>query len=659
MPISGENPVPQAVAGSGAAYVLGMRNTPNALALLAQGQKQREHAAAQRAAAKQKQAEQLATNFRNDLKYNTKTGRFYQKQFDDLTADAPDVLAGFYKDEQAGKITPLERDRQIAAYKQKLETERIHGEEKQKFLDGQATRIQADHTRDFTAYTTALAHSLIGPDGKLLPATQHDPEAVATALDADASTYKEREVIAKTMHDVVPKVSQKVAHAGQVGGQHYADEVHGQLIRMKDGKPVLNADFTPQLNLDGGAAELLDQGAVKVLADAREATYNKQREEREAARLKDPSLPSLPKISRNGHLSMMFGPQAAYSQSHEEGLNPRPPQPRAAKVSRDEVLVTPAVGSQLSHYEQFGQQPNLMARALGAKPGSPTLVPNHYPTVGESFGSARQPFASVMVDNHQAEMVGQDGKPTHFPKADPNGKVPMQLVSRDYSLYLNGKRLGRTDPYQTPAEAYQHLLATIRNLSPADAHKAELRAEYRGALVDKVKTAGDGLGGKPVAIGTDVNGRPVYDNGTTEKLHSVIVPADQYTDAQLVRATGGKWHPRKPTAEQRAVIEALRQKGGRIVNPYSQPTAPPTPHPKADPLGFGTTSTPRPQADPLGFGTIGADKSGGMLSGSTGSPQPHQKSTGIDWDTRPQRPGFVPTKTGHKQAPADGRAGLY
>ena len=102
------------------------------------------------------------------------------------------------------------------------------------------------------------------------------------------------------------------------------------------------------------------------------------------------------------------------------------------------------------------------------------------------------------------------------------------------------------------------------------------------------KTAYDGTGGKPEAIGTNNNGGPTYDSGTSEKRYNVIVPADQYTDAQLVQATGGKWHPRIPTAEQRAVIDALRAKGGRLVTPYSQaPAAESTPKENADPLGFG------------------------------------------------------------------------
>ncbi|QKG54386.1 hypothetical protein [Hymenobacter sp. BRD67] len=180
-----------------------------------------------------------------------------------------------------------------------------------------------------------------------------------------------------------------------------------------------------------------------------------------------------------------------------------------------------------------------MARTFGAKPGLPTLVPNHYPTVGESFGSARQPYAQVMVDNHLAEVVGQDGKPTHISTAAPNGKVPMQLTSRDYSLYVNGKRLGREQPYTTDREAYQDLLRNIAELTPEQARKAELRAEYRGAVVDKVKTAGDGVSGKPTPVGVDFNGRPTYDNGITEKRYSVIVPASQYADQQLVRAAGG------------------------------------------------------------------------------------------------------------------------
>ncbi|WP_201980442.1 hypothetical protein [Hymenobacter rubidus] len=585
--INGENLVPNGGL-TGAAYVLGTRG-PDALTLLASGQRTREHAAQQQATARQKQAEQIGKAHQEDLKYKTETGRLFQPSFDEHTAGAYDVLTGIERQRMAGKIDGMEASRQAAQYKREIEALRIHGTEKQRYWDERTAQVAHDPTRNLTNYTTALGHSLISPDGKRVLATAHDPEATAAALDNDPTTYNEPAVVAKVLHDVVPTITQKVAEAGTVGGQHYADQVRGQLLYMEHGKPVFNADGTPRLNLDGGGAALLDQGPVKVLADAREAAYNKQREEREAARLTDPGLPSLPKISRNGHLSMMFGPAIAYSQSHEEANNPRPPQPRAAaKPNPNEVTVTPAVGFQLSHYEQPGQQPGAVARTFGAKPGPATLVANHYPVVGQSFGSQKTPFVPVTVDNARAEIVGQDGKPTHLPKAAPNGKIQMQLTSRDYALYVNGKRLGRSTPYTTPAEAYQDLLSTIASLTPEQARKAELRTEYRGAVVDKEKTAYDGVGGKLQAIGTNNNGGPTYDSGTSEKRYNVILPADQYTDGQLQRATGGKWNPRIPTKEQRAVIDALRAKGGRLVTPYSQaPAALPTPKEKADPLGFG------------------------------------------------------------------------
>lgn len=461
-----------------------------------------------------------------------------------------------------GKITPLEAQRQAATYKRDVETLRMHGVAKQKFWSERTGQIAKDPTRNLTNYTTALGHSLIGPDGKRVLATAHDPEATAAALDADASTYNEPEVVRQTLHDVVPVLSQRVAVAGQLGGQRHADQVRGQLIAMHNGQPVLNADGTPRLNLDGGAAELLDQGRVKLLADVREAEYNKRRE----------ADPTLPKMSRKGHLASMFGPMVAYTQQHEEALNDRLPQPKAAVQPKpDEVTATPAVGFQLSHYEQPGMQPGKLGSLLGKKPGPATLVPNHYPTVGVSFGSARKPYAPVMVDNHAAEVVGQDGKPTHLSIAAANGKVPMELTSRDYSLYVNGKRLGRAQPFTTAGEAYQHLLSTIEHLTPEQARKVELRPEYRGAIVDKVKTANDEVGGQPKAIGINANGGPTYDGSTTEKRFSVIMPADQYTDAQLMRATNGTYHPRIATPEQKAVFEALRRKGGRVISPSNRP----------------------------------------------------------------------------------------
>lgn len=564
-------------AGQGSAYLLPSKE-PNALAIILQGQRARELDAQKQAAAKQKQAEQIGKAHQEDLKYKTETGRLFQDSFNEQTAGAVDVLTGIKRKEIDGTLNPLEAKRQSAKYLQELDALRIHGQEKQAFWDKQSGLIAHDPTRIYAAYNTALGKTLIGPGGKRVLATAHDAEATAAALENDASTYNESEVVRKTLKDLVPVITQRVAEAGQLGGQHHADQVRGQLLYMQHGKPVLNADGSLRVNLDGGGAALLDQGPVKLLADARETAYNKQREEREAARLTNPTLPALPAISRNGHLSMMFGPQLSYSQSHDEAMNPRPPQPRAAaKPSHDEVTATPAVGFQLSHYEQPAPQPGRLARALGAKPNSPVLTPNNYATVGESFGSARQPYTSVTVDNARAEIIGQDGKPTHRPTTAPNGKVQMQLTSRDYSLYVNGKRLGRNEPFATPTEAYQHLISTIGSLTPEQARKAELRAEYRGALVDKVKTAYDGIGGQPTPTGRNSSGAPTYDNSTTEKRFSVVVPADQYTDAQLLRATGGKWSPRRPTPEQSAVMDALTRKGGRVVNPYSSAPAPAPP----------------------------------------------------------------------------------
>ena len=136
---------------------------------------------------------------------------------------------------------------------------------------------------------------------------------------------------------------------------------------------------------------------MKLLADARETAYNKRRE----------ADPTLPKMSRKGILATMFGPQVAYTQQHEEALNNQLPRPKpAAQPKPDEVTATPAVGFQLSHYEQPGTKLGTMGKLLGQKPAPATLVPNHYPTVGVSFGSARKPYTPVMVDNHAAEIVG-------------------------------------------------------------------------------------------------------------------------------------------------------------------------------------------------------------------------------------------------------------
>jgi hypothetical protein len=592
--IAGENPVPLGRSGTGASFVLGSHE-PSALAILMQGERTRALAAQRAAQAKQKQAEKIAKDFNDDLKYKTTTGRLFQPSFDEQAAGLVDKLTGIYKQRQqagaSGGLTEFEVKQQSRNLLNDAEKLRVHGEEKQKFWDTRAGLIAHDPTRNLTNYNNALAHSLIGPDGKRVLATDHNPEATATALDADPTTYNENEVVRKTLKDVVPVITQRISEAGTLGGQHYADQVKGQLLQLKDGHPVLNADHTPQLNLNGGTMELLDQGPVKVLADAREAAYNKRRE----------AEPNLPVISRRGHLAMMFGPQVAYTQEHTEGLNGQVPRPRTTKANPHEVLATPTVTGQTSYYRAGGSRAN---------------TPNHYAAVGHSFGSTSKPFVEVEANNGAMEIVGQNGEVTHPNVANANGRVPMRLISRDYVLYANGKRLGRPEPFQTDEEAHQQVLKLIRE-SPHP-EKLELRVMGRGVVVDKAKTAGDGLGGSPQPTGFNrKTGKPTYDTSTGETQYNVIVPITQDMDAQLKRATNGKWNPYQASAQENELIREVQKRGGRVITPYNnvQPLAPkPAKTPPTTRPAWLPTKAPAKASTPTSTLTPrNADTAGGML----------------------------------------------
>lgn len=592
--ISGENLVPSGGgrSGVGAAYVL-PTTSPDALSIILQGDRNRALARQRAEAARQKQAEQIAKSFADDLKYNTKTGRLFQDSFDEEARGLVDNLTAIRKQQNRGVGTNgldrFEVERQSRNLLNDIDRLRIQGEEKQKFWDTQASRMAGDPTRNAAAYNTALANSLLTPEGKRVRATEHEPEALAATLENDAATYNEGEVVRKALKDLVPTITQKVTEAGALGGQHYADQVRGQLLHMQNGQPVLNADNSPKLNFDGGVADLLDQGAVKVLADARMAAYEKKRE----------ADPSLPQMSRRGHLAMMFGPQVAYTQEHSEGLNAQPRQPRATKADPHEVLATPTVKGQTSYYHA---------------PGTSAATPNYYAAVGQSFGSATKPYVEVEANNGGMQIVGQNGEVTRPNLPSANGRVPMRLVSRDYVLYANGKRLGRTEAFQTDEEAHQQLLKLVRE-SPHP-EKLELRLEGRGVVVDKARTAGDGLGGAPQPTGYNrKTGKPTYDTSTGETQYNVIVPITQDMDAQLQRATKGKWQHHKASAQENEIIREVRQRGGRVITPYNnvQPLAPTAqPAPKAIRPAWmqAKSATKQPTTKTP---SKAADASGGML----------------------------------------------
>ena len=558
--IAGENLVPRGVAGSGGAYVL-PKTGPDALTILGSGLRGREHLqamqrlgqrvrAATDAKAKEKTDKAVADagkNLRDDLQYKTETGRLFQPGFEESTADVFDRLTSTYKREQVGELSRFDAERERATIKRDTEALRIHGVEKQKAINDVAAKVQADPTRNYVNYTNGLAKSVLLPDGKRVRATDYDPNAAFASLDLDPTTYHEAEVVKKALHDVVPKITHKVAEAGRLGGQHQTDTVTGQLIASRNGKPLFNADGTPVLNLTDETQAMLDQGPVKILADTREAEYNKRRE----------ADPSLPNMTRRGHLASMFGPQVAYSQSHEEGMNAQVPRPHTPKISTNTVLAYPTSSQHTSFFQPA--------------PGVPTAQ-NHYPAVGHSFGSQAKPYVEVTANTANIEAAGGGGQ---LNRVNPEGTsldVPFRLQTRAYMLYDNGKRVGAAQPFGSDKEAEQFALDYVRRHPHAS--KLSLRVMGLGTVVDKSKTAGDGLGAAPKIVGYNQNThQPIYDTSTTETTQSALVPMTQEMDAQLTRQTGGAWQRYKTSPQEAELIKAVRGRGGRLITPYTT-----TPH---------------------------------------------------------------------------------
>lgn len=125
-------------------------------------------------------------------------------------------------------------------------------------------------------------------------------------------------------------------------------------------------------------------------------------------------------------------------------------------------------------------------------------------------------------------------------------------------------------------------------------------------MTDKARTRNDGSGNEPAAASASGSSAEPADAvsrmlkkegkgaaaGPTATEQSVVLPANQATDAQLQRASGGTWSPRRLTAEQTRAVEALQRKGGRLVSPYEP--APSTAKYKAagkKPSGFNAPTT--------------------------------------------------------------------
>jgi hypothetical protein len=305
---------------TGAAYVLG-RTTPDALSILMQGQRQRDYAARQQAIAKQKADELAAKDLNDKLKYEVDGSHIFGDTLQNQVYNPlNDKLVGAFK------ANPTDAFARTAATRPLLEgaqSETQQSKRKTAFIDENIRKFQSDSKLYNPKYATeSLVKSLRDEATGLnrLP-SQFDEEAWLGALQGDAGLYNEPEVIRRATSGLLPTVSQKISEAGTIGGQHSSDLVRGKLIAMQNGKPILNADGSPKLNLGADLQGLLEADPLfKLKVDAREAAYNAKRE----------ADPTLPQVSRRGHIAQMVGPLAFYDTAHDEGLNRLPPQPKSA-----------------------------------------------------------------------------------------------------------------------------------------------------------------------------------------------------------------------------------------------------------------------------------------------------------------------------------------
>ncbi|WP_375433846.1 hypothetical protein [uncultured Hymenobacter sp.] len=535
------------------------------------------------------------------------------KGFLPFTAELQATAKRTYDEMKAISLNPsmdrgtqeLEIEKRTADYKSKAEWTTLV---ENRFKD--ITQLSAKDKRyNPAAVDTALYKSLDDEQGNRLPIAGFNPDKLNTVLE-NPDTFNRNEVASSFLDSLAEADRSTKTSAARPGRLGQSNTAESNFFEVENGAFKLDpatANRIPRTDRpEVIEAAKRDPFVSRIINQQMQAHAGKVNAVVEKMRNLEPLTPEeqdLVEREQTGqkqyanYLNELLLPHA-YQRSSEIQTYSRPlpvkaaPQLKAApKRPANEVMAIPTVGFQASTYVpeatgRFGQ----MKKAMGI---TPSVTTNHYPTVGVSFGSASRPYAEAVIDNREAEVVGENGKTTRA--ALGNGKVPMQVVGRDYVLYVNGKRVGRKEAFRNDSEAYNYLLSSIERLTPEQARKAELRAEYRGTVLDKTKTANDGAGGQPKPTGTSTTtGAATYDTGISESRLSVIAPANQATDAQLQQASGGKWNPRQPTKQQTRAIEALTRKGGRVVSPYGtqqgQPTTPSKTVGSKDVLGFGNPS---------------------------------------------------------------------
>jgi len=336
MALNGENIVPLGRAGTGAAVVLGNDLTP--LRILQQGDAMRARRAAQEAALKQKQAEQIARQWTDDRKLGLDTGGLFQQPFNDYTANAQEVIGGNYAQEQAGKITTAQRVQNIANYKNEVERERLLGIDKDKTLSAYETAQAAKAFRDTQGLHAAIGETVLGADGKRVRASAYDERAILNQLEADPRTYAVDPILGDYYKGLQASTVDE-ANAGRIGGINSSSS-----LTYKGLLPVKRADGTWDVKRDALGRPVIGTTADE-LATARASNHNlnmavsRLEKEYEGRRSLDPTLPERSPLDLFQEASRKY---VSFRQQDSESRNALPRAERAAaKIKDSDAVATP------------------------------------------------------------------------------------------------------------------------------------------------------------------------------------------------------------------------------------------------------------------------------------------------------------------------------
>lgn len=328
--INGENLTPLGRAGTGGSFILGTRG-PDALTLLETGRRSTAQAAQNEANRRAKRESEVAKQIGEDYKFDQDGSVYFGEPLDQqvYTPVLDQLKEQYIKYPQDA----LARRMAVKPILQRVNNETAQSKNKTAFLTSSLKEMAGDGLYNAQYANEHLAKALHGADGKRLLPSQFDAEEWRAGILGDHQVYNEKAVIDRTTKGLFPIISQKIAEAGQLGGQNTADTVRGRLVAF-DGKghPILNSDGSPKLNLTADMDNLLDSDPLfKLKTDARVADYEAKREASVKANATDPAIPVLPIMTRRGHHAQMVGPLAFYDTTHDEGLNAQVPRPRVAK----------------------------------------------------------------------------------------------------------------------------------------------------------------------------------------------------------------------------------------------------------------------------------------------------------------------------------------